>query len=183
MLAFASSWTPYAASSRTSPSGVGDLAARKTRRAALGIERHRAVEQRRRVEVAEQQVGVGDRRQRRRPWRSRPGPASAPALCGPTFGRAARVEPDDAAAAGADLGEVDERHAQRVAAAARQLAGQRDPGGHLELGREVRQAALRRATPWRSCRPCRSVMTLSMPSCRASPTDAITPAAGPDSTM
>ena len=49
----------------------------------------------------------------------------------PDAQRAAAVDPDDAAAAGADLGDVDGRRAQHVAAAARHAAGAREAGADL----------------------------------------------------
>ena len=122
------------------PQPVGDLAL-EDGAGAIREQRHRPVEQPARVEVAEQQVRVGDRRQ-----------LAALAVADRTGNRArrrradlrgaGRVDPDQAPAAGADLGEVDERHAQRVAAAARQPAAGRQPGGDLELGGEMRPAAL-----------------------------------------
>ena len=53
----------------------------------LDVERHPPAEEVAGVEVAEHEVGVGDRRLACRRARSRPGPGSAPALRGPTFSR------------------------------------------------------------------------------------------------
>ena len=86
---------------------VGHATCRARRSRSVGRERD-ATGEARRVEVAEHEVGVGDRRlgaaapvARRAGFRAgRPGPDAQ---------RAVGVEPRDAAAAGADLGEVDDR--------------------------------------------------------------------------
>src|SRR5439155_15565795 len=56
--------------------------------------------------------------------------------------RAALVETDDAAAAGADLRDVDERELDRVAAALHELAAEVDPRADLVLARSHRLAVL-----------------------------------------
>ena len=78
------------------------------------IDLERAAQQRLAIEVAQHDVGVADR-----------GLPSAFAIGGrarvspgaawPDFERAAMIDPGDAAAAGADLGEVDDRHPDRMA--------------------------------------------------------------------
>ena len=98
------------------------------RRARLpGIELQRAANEVRRVDVAEQHVRVGDgRRLAAHVVADRSG-RSARAL-GPRLQRTARIDPDMRAAAGADFGEIDRRHFQRVARAGEQPRADHDPG-------------------------------------------------------
>ena len=162
------------------PERPGDLTF-EDRPRPVDVEWHRAVEQPRRVQVAEQQVGVRHRR-----------PIAAAAVadragvgaCGARadLGGTGRVEPDEAPAARADLREVDEGDAQRIAAAAREAAARGDPGRDLELGREVRAAALDERCLRRRAAHVEGDDG-SIPSRRASSAPAMTPAAGPDSTM
>ena len=97
---------PDAVSATSSSSGGPALAT--ARSAALGIEPHAARERRVGVEIAEQEVRVGDGRKRRRRLRSRPGPAAPQPTGGRRAGRR-RVDPADAAAPGADRVHVDHR--------------------------------------------------------------------------
>ena len=59
-------------------------ARRATRARERRVERELAAEEERGIEPAEHDVGVGDRRALAAAGRSRPGPGTAPALCGPT---------------------------------------------------------------------------------------------------
>ena len=122
---------PRRVSARSSPSGAATSRSMRLA-AAVGRERHarRAAP---RVEVAEHQVGVGHGRLGRRRGRSRPGPGTAPAERGPDAQGAAGVDPGDAAAAGADLGQVDDRDLEREArcpAALRRSSPCPRPGSH-----------------------------------------------------
>ena len=74
----------------------------------LWVEPHLAAEEIVGVEVAEQQVGIGDRRRRAAcPVAGRPGIGAR--AVGTDAQQAQRVDPGDAAAAGTDLDEVDRR--------------------------------------------------------------------------
>ena len=100
------------------------------------METHLAAEEIVGVEVAEQQVRVGDRRQRAacavagRPWIGARAVGADPQ-------QAKRVDPGDAAAAGADLDQVDRWRLEKQAAALLETAH----AGHLELRRARRLAA------------------------------------------
>ena len=87
------------------------------------------------VEPAEHQIGVRDGGAPRRPARSRFGPGSAPALCGPTR----RMPPESTQAmlpaAGADLDQIDDRGPDGIAAGP-------------PLGRPPGWPARRPRTPW-----------------------------------
>ena len=74
-------WTPAAASSTSDAEPLGERLEGAHR--GLAVERHRAAEEVVRVEVAEDQVGVGDRRHACRRGRSRRGRAGRR----PTAGR------------------------------------------------------------------------------------------------
>ena len=97
------------------------------------VELHRAAREPRRIEIAQDHVGVGDRRlgaaevvaerAGRRPRAPRP-----------HLERAAGIDPDQRAAAGADLGEVDRRHAEQVAGAGQEPRPVHDAAAHLVLG-------------------------------------------------
>src|SRR6185295_15846020 len=94
------------------------------------VQRHFAARQTLRIQVAEHRAGIGERRLASAEAvadraGTRAGAARADAQ------RAAAVDPDDAAAAGADLGDIDGRRAQHVAAAARHAAGTREAGADL----------------------------------------------------
>ena len=101
---------------------------------ALRVERDRAVAQLRRVEVAECQQRVGQRRAlAAEPVTGRPRiRAGADRADGDV---AELVDRDDAAAARTDLGDVDERELDRVAAALDELAREVDAGADLVLAR------------------------------------------------
>jgi hypothetical protein len=78
------------------------------------IDRERAAQQGFAIEVAEHYVSVADRRvvpTESVSHRTRGGAGAAR----PDFQRTAGIDPRDAAAAGADLGEVDDRHSHRMA--------------------------------------------------------------------
>ena len=79
---------PAAVSSSSRPSSLAQRADRALRRRA--IEAHAARERRVLVEVAEQQVGVGDRRLARRRVRSRPDPGRRPPSAAPRAARRPR---------------------------------------------------------------------------------------------
>ena len=163
---------------RVMPSGAADRAAigrRAPRRASSGISPPR---KRLAADAAEHHVGVRDRGLGRRRAGSRPGRASAPALRGPTFSAPDLVDPGDAAAAGADLDDVDDRQHHRVAAGVaadvvalgdRRLAvadqarlGRR--AAHVEGDRRSRSRAACRLRPRRSRR--RRARTPSSPPAR-----------------
>ena len=102
--------------------GLGEHRARL-----LGVELERAADEMLRIDVAEQHVGVGDGRH------------SAALIVTDRTGRgaralrsdlqsAARVDPDVRAAAGADFGEIDRRHLQRIARAGQQPRTDHDAG-------------------------------------------------------
>ena len=105
------------------------------------VEFHGAAGQRRRVQVAEDDVGVRDSRLgaaevvAERP-RGRAGAAWA------DLQRAAGVAPDDRAAAGADLGEVNGGNAQKIAASGEQSRTVHDSAADLVLGRPAYRAVL-----------------------------------------
>ena len=129
---------PAAVSSRDSFSVGGDAVDRRLARGA--VELARAAEEIVGVEIAEQQVGVGDRRLR-----------AAMAVAGRARDRAGafradlkacRVDAGDRAAAGADAGDVE--------------AAQRDAlAGEAALGGQLRLAAGDQRDVGARCRPCR----------------------------
>jgi hypothetical protein len=78
--------------------------------------RQGAADERHGIDEAEHGIRVGERSAScRRGVAGRPG--AAPALSGPTFAAPPAIERHEAAAAGADLGDVDRRQRARVAAA------------------------------------------------------------------
>ena len=93
----------------------------------LGVELQRAADEIRRVDVAEQHVGVGDGRRLAAHVVADRARRSARALR-PRLQRAARIDPHVRAAARADFGEIDRRHFQRVARAGEQARADHDPG-------------------------------------------------------
>ena len=100
------------------------------------MEPHLAAEEIVGVEVAEQQVGVGDRRRRAScAVAGRPGLGAR--AVGADAQQAERIDPGDAAAAGADLDEVHRRRLEKQAAAFLEASHAR----HLELGGARRLAA------------------------------------------
>ena len=108
--------TPSAASSARRPSGSPTCLEQRRLRA-LGVEAEAAAGEARRVDAAEQEVGVGDGRPRCRRGRSRPGRARSRRCPARPAIRRVAIEPGDRAAAGADLHHLDHRDAQRQAAA------------------------------------------------------------------
>ena len=139
-------------------------------------------------------VGDGDRRAcsrarrsrrspsaRRRRGRSRPGPGVGARAARPDLEAARGIEPGDAAAARADLGDVDRRDPQQLARAADQPAAGRHRRRRPRTRGRARWRRPRSATPSRSCRPCRRRAGCRSPSCSPIPRAATTPAAGPDS--
>ena len=70
--------------------------ARRALRRAVGVDPNGPAVDPLRVQVAEHEVGVGHGGLACRPGRSRPGPGTAPALCGPTLSAPDRVHPRDA---------------------------------------------------------------------------------------
>ena len=134
MWALAISTMPLAAASGSRPSGAatrcGDGAAGR-----VGVERHLAAEEERRVEPAQRQVRVGDGRggaAQAVARRARPGPRAARA----DAQRAARVDPRLAAPARAHLHQVDHRRAHRIAAAPPLAERRHRLRAHLHLGGE-----------------------------------------------
>ena len=104
---------PSAASTMPSPVGLADLLLHRGLGEAL-VEAHAAAQEPRAVEPAEDEIGVGDGRIRRRRGHSRRagiGAGAARADLEP----AARVAPSDRAAAGPDLDDVDDRQLHRLA--------------------------------------------------------------------
>ena len=109
---------------RLEPERLGDAVADR-RLGRRPVERHRAAEEEAGVEIAEHEVGVGQRR-----------PGAAAAVAGRTrigagaaradAQQAAIVDLGDAAAAGADLDHVDDGDADRQAAALAELVHARD---------------------------------------------------------
>ena len=99
----------------------------------LGVELQGAADQLRRVDVAEHDIGVCDGRlaaalvvadrARRRAGAHRP-----------DLQRAAAVDPQDRAAAGADLGKIDRRHFQRISGARQQPRAEHDTRADLVFG-------------------------------------------------
>src|SRR5262249_59187698 len=102
---------------------------------------HGAAGQRRRVQVAEDDVGVGDGRLgaaevvAERSWR-RTRAARA------DLQRAPRVAPDDRAAAGANLSEIDSGNPQQIAASGEEPRAVHDPAAHLIFGGPADRAVL-----------------------------------------
>ena len=107
----------------------------------LGVDHHVAVRQRTGADVAQHDVGVGQR-----------GLLAAPAVAGGARPRPCRARADSqaagrvhvghAAAAGADLGDVDGRRADQLAPASHQAAAGGQRGAHLVLGGIVQVPAL-----------------------------------------
>ena len=131
---------PYAASSSDSAGRRAHVPAHRGL-GQLAVDRQRAAGERRVADVAEQQVGVGDRRllvalavAGRTRHRARAARAHAQ--------RTAGIERRDAAAAGADFRDVDHRNAQQVTVAAHQPAADRHRRADLVFGAAQDLAAL-----------------------------------------
>ena len=108
----------------------GDLIVKRRHRLVIG-ERQVAADQEPRVQVPQRQVGVGHRRRGAAlviADRSR----HRAGTIRPDRERAAGVDPDQAAAAGADLGDVDRRHPDVIAAAGEQASGEVDAAADVE---------------------------------------------------
>ena len=115
------------------------------RSAAVAVERHAAAEEEAGIVVAEHAGWRRSRSARCRRGRSRPGPGSAPAECGPTRSRPTSSMRGDRAAAGADLDHVDHRRLDRQAGAALEAVHARRLHHRRDLGAAVLdQAGLRR---------------------------------------
>ena len=143
------------------------------------VDRQVAGQQRALVEVAEQQVAVGD---------GRLGAAAAVAdgarlgarALGPDAQGAGAVHPGDGAAAGRDLGEIDHRHADRVAGAVHPAVAA-GAAADLVLGRRLVLAVADQARLGGGAAHVEGEQ-VARPICRATRAAATTPAAGPDST-
>ena len=105
---------------------LGDLLG-EGRAGLVGIELERAADEMAGIDVAQHHVGVGDGGRRAAFVVAHRAGRGAGAL-GTGLQRAAGIDPDMRAAAGADLGEVDRRHLQRVAGAGQQPRADHDAG-------------------------------------------------------
>ena len=132
-------WTPNAASATSSPSGWATFSA-EDRPGVGGVDGQAAAEEGGGIEVAEDQVRVGEGRfVAAGPVADRPG--HRPRASGADVQRARRIDPDQAAATRADLGDVEGRDAQDVAGPAVQPIADVQAGAHLVLGNVAWRAA------------------------------------------
>ena len=124
---------------------LGDLLADALARC-LHVERHLAAEKTFGDHASERDVGIGDGRFRAAlTVGDRTGMTAGAARA--DFQRADLIDPGDAAAAGADLDDVDDRQHHRMSA--------RDAADEVAL-RDIGFAILHQAGLWRSCRRCRT---------------------------
>ena len=180
MLAAAIWCAPYAACSTDNPSGRAILCSIACR-AIRGVERKASADEIGRIEIAQHDVGVGDRG-----ILAALVVANGSGCCARAVGadphRSAGIDPDDRAAAGADLGEIDRGHLERVPAPVRS----RDPA----ITPPPTSHSCTRVTPPSSISealavvpPMSKLMTRVSPICAATTCEPMTPPAGPDSTM
>ncbi len=117
---------------------------------AVDVERHAAARERRRIDAAEHEIGVGHGRLAAAAAVADRAGLRAGAV-GPDRDASERVDPRDRAAAGADLDHLDHRNAQRQAAALEEAIDAR----HLEARARSAAAPCRSGRSSRWCRPCR----------------------------
>ena len=107
----------------------------------LGIELQGTAHEMAGIEVAQHKVGVGHRRDGAA-LAIGDGPGLGTGALGADLERAAAIDPDMRAAAGADLGEVDGRHLERVAGSGEKPRADHDARAHLILERAGEAAVL-----------------------------------------